>query len=119
MDEAALYAATTVAGAGSTQITTLGSSVACCGLINVGVGCNDGTGNAGVGMIVLETHSNEISATLADAKYVQAKISGSTGTDEFGLCWILSHPRYGQALLTSTANGSSDGYAGAGFSDPT
>jgi hypothetical protein len=109
IQDAALYAATTVAGAGLTKISASASgSTEATQLMATAKGSNAaGTlGARGVGMIVLETSATEIANTLANADFVTARASFAAPTDELGVLWVLSNPRYPRAGLTSTGRGS-------------
>ena len=101
IQEATLYAATSVAGAGLTAITSSGSTE-----MTQVVGTAGGTIAArGAGMIVLETNVYEIDATLANADFVNVKVSFATATDEVGTLWVLTNPRYAQAGLSKDGSG--------------
>jgi len=106
IQDVALYAATSVAGAGLTKIKSTGSTEAT-GLLSVAAGTNAGgkVGARGAGMIVLETSANEIESVLADADFVTVRVSFATATDELGVLWALSNPRYPESGLTSTGRG--------------
>jgi hypothetical protein len=105
VQNARLMAASTVTGTGATAVSTLGSSVSAGGLLNVAAGSNANNGSlgsAGAGMVVLEATSKDLDSTLADADFVQVQVSPATGTDEFGVLFVLSDPRYGEGGLTAT-----------------
>ena len=106
IQNAAIYAATAVSGTGSTQIATSGSTEAT-GLIGTAAGTNDGgtLGARGAGMIVFDLNVSDIEDTLADASHITARASFATATDELGVLYILSDPRYPQSGLTSTGRG--------------
>lgn len=102
VQDAALFVATATAGTGATKITSTatgsteatGSLVAAAGTI----------GAAGAGMVVMEVDASDLDSTLANGRYLGAKLSLATATDEFALCWILTEPRYAEASLTATGN---------------
>lgn len=101
IQEATMYAATTAAGAGLTAITTSGSTEA-----TQAVGTAGGTIAArGAGQIVLEATTADIDSSLANADFVSVKASFATATDELGVLWVLSNPRYAQAGLTKAGSG--------------
>lgn len=103
IQQATLYACTSAAGAGITAITSSGSTEAT-GLLGTAALVGS-ISNRGAGMIVLEATSSQIDSTLADADFVTVKASFATATDELGVLWILSNPRYAQSGLTSTGRG--------------
>ena len=107
VDGADLRCATTVAGVGATTVTSR-NSTECTGLINVSDGSNsDGSlGERGVGMIVFEGQTKDLDSTLANADFLNVRVSADTATDEFGILWILADPRYPTSGLTSTGCGS-------------
>jgi hypothetical protein len=108
IQECAMYAATAVTGTGLTQITaTASGSTSCTGVVasdSFGSNATGLLGQRGAGMIVMEATASEIDATLADADFVTVLASFATGTDELGVLYILSEPRYGESGLTSSGN---------------
>ena len=108
---ARIRVATSVTGTGAATLVSLSGSTKATGLINVAAGSNDGTGIRGIGMAVLEATSSNIRDTVAEGNYVQVQVNATTATDEFGVLWILSDPRFGKADLTSTGNAGTAGYA--------
>ncbi len=106
IQQATLYAATSVAGAGLTAIKSSGSTE-CTHIIGTAIGTNaDGAlGARGVGMIVFDVSHDELEGTLADANFITVKASFTTATDELGVLYILSEPRYKTSGLTSTGTG--------------
>ena len=99
-----LRIASDVNGTGATAIASVGST-SCGGLLNAAQPSNDNTGERGAGMVVFEFDTKDVEKTLADGKYLQVALSCATGTDEFGICWILSDPRYAKADYTSDGVG--------------
>jgi len=104
IQQATLYACTAVSGTGATAIVNSGSTEAT-GLIGTAAGSNATNGQRGAGMIVLEATASQIDSVLANADFVTVKASFATATDELGVLWILSNPRYAQSGLTSTGRG--------------
>lgn len=101
IQNAVMYAATAAAGTGLTAITSSGSTEA-----TQCLGTAGGTLAArGAGMVVLEATTADIDATLADADFVTVKASFATATDELGVLWVLTNPRYAQAGLSKAGSG--------------
>jgi hypothetical protein len=101
-----LMAASDVNGTGAVGISSSGSTEATI-LVNAAAGSNDNTGERGAGMIVFDLNTADLEDTLADAKYIQIRMSLATGTDDFGVAFILSEPRYAKGTFTSTGSGGS------------
>jgi hypothetical protein len=107
VDGAQLRCASTVTGTGAATVASR-NSTECTGLIAVSDGSNSSgaLGERGVGQIVFEGQTKDLDSTLADADFLNVRVSADTATDEWGILWILSNPRYPTSGLTSTGNGS-------------
>ncbi len=99
---ASIHASAAVAGTSSSAVTTA-TTASVTGLLSDAVATNT-SGSPGAGMFVLEATADEIAATVSGGRYVATNIKQTTATDEFGLIWILSEPRYSEAGLTVTSN---------------
>jgi hypothetical protein len=95
------------AAAGTGNVTTLsaGTTVSATGLLNAAVGTT--TINAQVGRIVYEVSADEIAAQSGTAKYLNVDVLAANATDECGVLYILSEPRYPAAANTGQISGNS------------
>ena len=111
IQDAKLYCHTSATSAAGTVISSSGSTE-CTPVIGTAFGTNATDpgvlGSRGVGMIVFELNTNDIDQYLADADFVSVKASFATATDELGVLYILSDPRYPTSGLTSTGRGSTN-----------
>jgi hypothetical protein len=109
VDGARIMVASTANGTGATSLTSR-NSTECTGLLTASTASYTGGGDNptshGVGQIVFEGLTKDLDSTLADGAFLAAQVAADTATDEFGVLWILSDPRYPQASLTTTGNGS-------------
>lgn len=102
VQDAAIYVATDVAGTSATKVTSSATgSTEATGAINIAAGT---IGAAGAGMVVMECDTSDLDSTLANGRFVGAKMSLATATDEFALIWILTEPRIAEAGLTASGN---------------
>lgn len=102
IQQATLYSASAAAGTNITAIKSSGSTEAT-GLLNAATPSMS-SAYSGAGIIVLEATADEIAAADPDGRFISARASFATATDEMGLLIILSEPRYGRQNMTITSN---------------
>jgi hypothetical protein len=92
------------AAAGSSAVTvgtTIGTT-SNTGLLN---GASNGSiGNPGCGLLVAECTYDDVVTALEGGRYVSAQILAANATDEWGVAFIFSSPRYATSGLTVTGN---------------
>lgn len=93
------------AAAGTGNVTTLssGTTTIATGLLNVAA--PNSQINAQVGRIVYDVTADEIAASSGTARYITADLLCATATDEAGVLYILSEPRYPQTAKTGQITG--------------
>ena len=101
VQEAGLYVSAASTGTTASLIGSLHGSNAATDLASAAAGTNS---ERDCRLIILEASYDEIAAALSGGRYVSARLSLATGTDEFYILYILSEPRYGSATgMTSGA----------------
>lgn len=102
VQDAALYVSAAAAGSSAKLIgSKAGSTNASGSLVDATAGK---TARTGIGMVVLEANWSELGAALKNGRYVSARASLATGTDEMGVIYILSEPREVKADQLKTVN---------------
>jgi len=99
---AALKVSATANGASAQTVVSAGSTNATGSLVDATAAK---TATSGCGIVVLDATADECAAALSGGRYVGLLLSCATATDEFGVIYILSQPRYAASGLTATDNG--------------
>lgn len=106
VQNAGLYVSAAVTGTSAVLVgSLLGSTKATGCLVAADPGSAYAENDAGI--VVLEATHDEIAAALEGGQFVSARMSLATGTDEFGVIYILSEPRYAAGGLVASSNAAS------------
>lgn len=102
VQNAGLYASAASTGTSAALVGSLHGSTNCTGsLVDATAGK---TGTSGAGIVVLNATYDDIQKGLAGGRYICARASLATGTDELGVIYIL-RPRERAANKLATDNG--------------
>lgn len=106
VQNAGIYVSAAAAGTAASLVGSLIGSTNATGSL---VGADPATafGSQDAGIVVLEATHDEIAVALEGGQYVSARMSLATGTDEFGVIYILSEPRFAAGSQMSTSNAAS------------
>jgi hypothetical protein len=102
IQNAAIHTSAASTGTSSVAVVSGGSTNATGSLVDATAGK---TGTSGCGIYVLDATHDDMAAVLEGGRYVCLKMTQAAATDEFGIAYIRSEPRYASTGLLATDNG--------------